>query len=74
MADRGKETARLALFGATSAALYALLFAFEYEILALTEQGRWTFVVPLAIAFAVSYTHGGFTAAFWDWVGIRAKK
>jgi hypothetical protein len=74
MADRGKETGRLALFGVASAALYALLFVFEQELLSFTHQGGWTFVVPVAIAFAVSYAHGGFTGAFWDWVGIRAKK
>ena len=74
MANRSKEIARLALFGVASGALYALLFAFEHEILAVTHEGRWTFVIPLAIAFVMSYVHGGFTAAFWDWFGIRAKK
>jgi len=74
MADRSKEITRLALFGGSSAILYAFLFAFEYEILEFTHQGRWTFVVPVAIAFLMSYVHGGFTAAFWDWFGIRAKK
>jgi putative flippase GtrA len=74
MAHSGKEATRFALFGGASAALYALLFWFEYEILAFTHQGGWTFIVPLAIAFLMSYVHGGFTAAFWDWFGIRAKK
>jgi hypothetical protein len=74
MANRSREITRLALFGVASMGLYALLFAFEQEILDFTHQGRWTFVVPVAIAFLMSYVHGGFTASFWDWFGIRAKK
>jgi hypothetical protein len=74
MADRGRETGRLIAFGAVTALLYFLLFAFEEEILAITGQGRWTVVIPIGIAFVLSYTHGNFTASFWDWFGIKAKK
>jgi hypothetical protein len=74
MADRGRETGRLIAFGAVTAVLYVLLFAFEEELLAITSQGGWTFVIPVAIAFALSYTHGNFTATFWDWFGIKARK
>ncbi|HET9701389.1 MAG TPA: hypothetical protein VFP70_10760 [Burkholderiales bacterium] len=74
MADRGKDTARLIGFGAVTALLYFLLFTFEDQVLALTSQGRWTVFIPIAIAFVLSYTHGNFTASFWDWFGIKAKK
>jgi hypothetical protein len=53
--------------------LYAALFLSEGDILAWTAQGRWTFVVPLAIAFLFSLAHGAFTHNFWELVGIRAK-
>lgn len=74
MSDRGKETGRLIAFGTVTAALYFLLFAFEDRILEITGQGGWTFVIPVAIAFILSYTHGNFTASFWDWFGIKAKR
>ena len=38
-------------------------------------QGTWWFVfAPIALAFALSYTHGIFTGLFWDVVGLKAKK
>lgn len=37
--------------------------------------GTWWFVfAPIALAFALSYTHGIFTGLFWDLVGLKAKK
>ena len=74
MADRGRETGPLIAFGAVTATLYVALFALEEQILAITSQGRWTVVIPITIAFLLSYTHGNFTAAFWDWFGIKARK
>lgn len=38
-------------------------------------KGTWWFVfAPIALALALSYTHGIFTGLFWDVVGLRAKK
>ena len=38
-------------------------------------EGTWWFVfAPIAMAFALSYTHGIFTGLFWDVVGLKAKK
>ncbi len=38
-------------------------------------EGTWWFVLaPIAMAFAVSYTHGNFTSLFWDVLGLKAKK
>lgn len=38
-------------------------------------EGTWWFVfAPIALAFALSYTHGIFTGLFWDVVGLKAKK
>jgi len=37
--------------------------------------GTWWYVfAPIALAFALSYTHGIFTGLFWDVVGLKAKK
>lgn len=38
-------------------------------------SGTWWYVfAPIAMAFALSYTHGIFTGLFWDVVGLKAKK
>ncbi len=74
MTDKSKEIGPALLFGSITAALYFLLFHFERDILRLTGRGGWTFVIPIAIAFAMSYSHGNFTAAFWDFLGVKAKK
>jgi len=38
-------------------------------------EGVWWYVLaPIALAFALSYTHGNFTGLFWDVVGLKAKK
>ena len=38
-------------------------------------EGTWWFVfAPIALAFALSYTHGLFTGLFWDVLGLKAKK
>lgn len=74
MTDKSKEFGPVLRFGSVTVALYASMFVFERELLALTGQGGWTFLVPIAIAFTLSYFHGNFTAAFWDFFGIKAKK
>ena len=38
-------------------------------------EGVWWYVfAPIALAFALSYTHGNFTSLFWDVLGLKAKK
>lgn len=38
-------------------------------------EGQWWYVlIPIAMAFAVSYAHGNFTSLFWDVLGLKAKK
>jgi hypothetical protein len=74
MANRALDAGRLVAYGAVTALLYALLFAFEDRILEVTGKGGWSFVIPMAIAFTLSYTHGTFTASFWDFLGIKAKR
>jgi len=73
LSDKSNRIGPLLSFGTLTAALYFLLFYFETEIVELTSQGGWSFLVPILIAFAISYGHGNFTALFWDWLGIKAK-
>lgn len=38
-------------------------------------DGVWWYVfAPIAMAFALSYTHGNFTGLFWEVLGLNAKK
>jgi hypothetical protein len=62
------------VLGAVTLGLYAFLFANEEKILAATSQGKWSFFIPLGIAFVFSFAHGAFTAEFWDVLGVKAKK
>lgn len=73
-AGSDRQLTKLALFGLPSIGLYALLYAFEDRVLALSAEGEWMFLVPVTIAFVFSFVHGGFTAHFWDLLGIKAKK
>ena len=61
------------LYGVPTAALYVGLYRFETQMIEISRQGHWNFIVPVAFAFAVSYFHGGFTSSFWDALGIKAK-
>jgi hypothetical protein len=69
-----RKLTKLALYGVPSVGLYSLLYTFEDSLLELSAQGGWLFIVPVAIAFAFSFVHGGFTAHFWDLLGIKARK
>lgn len=73
-ANSGKPIALALIFGVASIGLYSLLYAFEDTLIAYAKLGGWYFLVPIAIAFIVSYVHGSFTAHFWDFLGIKAKK
>lgn len=61
------------ILGALSASLYFLLWLFEEQLIHYTQQGRWYFIIPIAIAFAFSLVHGTFTGYFWDVLGFKAK-
>lgn len=61
------------VLGIISAGLYFLLWMLEQPIMELSRQGKWYFIVPVAIAFTFSLVHGAFTGYFWDAFGIKAK-
>jgi len=59
--------------GFLSAIFYFLLYYFNEQILDLSKQGGWYFIVPISIAFIFSLVHGTFTGHFWDLLGVKAK-
>ncbi len=61
------------LLGVISAGLYFLLWWLEKPIMYYSQQGKWYFIIPIAIAFAFSLVHGAFTGYFWEALGIQAK-
>jgi hypothetical protein len=69
------SAAKALVYGAASAALYALLYVFAedtVEIARRTREGeKGYFVVPIVIAFVFSLAHGAFTGNFWDALGLR---
>lgn len=73
MPNTSKYLNSLLGYGSLTAVLYFLLFYFETEIVEITSTGGWSFLIPVAVAFAISYGHGNFTSTFWDWLGIKAK-
>jgi len=72
--DRTRALYQTLFYGAISIALYFSLYLFAEPILEMSKQGRWYFIVPIAIAFVFSLVHGNFTGQFWDLFGIKAKQ
>lgn len=65
---------RLSVSGAASASLYCLLYFYESEIMqAFTRTDGMYPVLPVLAAFLFSFTHGAFTAYFWEALGVTAR-
>lgn len=64
---------KLTALGAVVALLYALLFAYEEEVIRLCSQGGWYFLFPVGVAFVFSLFHGSFTGLFWDALGVKPR-
>ncbi|MCK5666362.1 MAG: hypothetical protein KAI17_22885 [Thiotrichaceae bacterium] len=60
-----------ASLGFLSALLYLLLYVFKDIIWSISGQGGWYFIVPISIAFIMSYIHGAFVNHFWDVLDIK---
>ncbi|TCV90505.1 hypothetical protein EDC63_101478 [Sulfurirhabdus autotrophica] len=69
-----KKIVKLFGLGMLSTGLYGVLFINENQVLDITSHGHWAFVIPITIAFVISFAHGAFTSEFWDVLGIKAKK
>lgn len=74
MDDAGKPWGKLIATGTVTAMLYALLFAFEEDVMAsFTRTDGLYPLLPVAAAFAFSFSHGAFTGYFWDALGVKAR-
>ena len=73
MTGAGKRLGTMTLYGLASLVLYLLLYVLEVQILEISSQGGWYFIIPVGIAFIFSSAHGTFTDRFWDVLGIKAK-
>ena len=62
------------VFGVGTALLYFALYLFAQDVIQLSAKGGRYWVIPISIAFVFSYVHGVFTANFWEWLGVQAKK
>lgn len=75
MAGGKRPYGKLLAFGATSVALYALLFANQDWVMAnYTRTDGFYWLLPVVTAFVFSLVHGGFTSYFWDVMGIHGKE
>ena len=72
--DRNRAIHQILVYGTISITLYFCLYLFEKQIIELSRQGEWYFIVPIAIAFLFSFVHGHFTGQFWDIIGVKAKQ
>ena len=70
----GKPWGKLIATGTVTAMLYALLFAFEKDVMAsFTRTDGLYPLLPVVAAFAFSLSHGAFTGYFWDALGVKAR-
>jgi uncharacterized membrane protein HdeD (DUF308 family) len=68
---RKTQFIKLLFWGLLVIGLYAGLYVIESQLIQWTAQGKWTFIVPIGIAFLFSFVHGHFTGDFWDILGIK---
>jgi len=72
--EANKPWGKLIATGTVTAMLYTLLFAFEKDVLAIFTRTDGLYpLLPIAAAFAFSFSHGAFTGYFWDALGVRAR-
>jgi hypothetical protein len=72
--ERSKPYPQLIASGIVSGSLYLLLYLYEREILAaFTRTDGWYPALPVLAAFVFSFSHGAFTAYFWEVVGVKGR-
>lgn len=73
-AGAARKILKTLALGVLTLVLYAGLFLIEDLVLRLSALGGWYGLIPVAIAFIFSLSHGAFTGYFWDLLGVRARK
>lgn len=66
--------AKTLVFGALTAALYGMVFAYQETIMQYWTKGGIYTLLPVATVFVFSYAHGSFTGNFWSALGIEGSK
>ena len=76
MKAKGRKTyfAKTLVFGAMTAALYGVVFAYQEAIMHYWTKGGIYALLPVATVFVFSYAHGSFTGNFWSALGIEGSK
>ncbi|OQX09851.1 MAG: hypothetical protein BWK76_21655 [Desulfobulbaceae bacterium A2] len=70
--QKGKPIGRTVLFGALTAGIYGVLFAFADDIAHNFARGSWWAAGPIASVFLFSYVHGSFAHNLWESLGVQA--
>ena len=69
---------KMITYGLFTSIFYFFLLKYQAEVVnfaALAQQGKHIyFLVPIFIALGFSIVHGGFTAYFWESLGVTSKK
>src|SRR5690349_702413 len=74
MERRSANWSKAIFWGAITALLYATMFYnadLIIELARTTPETPWHVLVPIGIAFAISWTHGAFTGLFWELMGLK---
>ena len=72
--SRRRYLGKTLVFGAMTAALYGVVFAYQEAIMHYWTKGGLYALLPVATVFVFSYTHGSFTGNFWSALGIEGSK
>ncbi len=62
------------IFGLITAAIYAAVFLNTGMVMKYFTKGGIYALLPVGLAFLVSFVHGAFTGNFWSAMGIEASK
>jgi hypothetical protein len=73
-ASRKRHVQNCFVFGALTAGIYAAVFTHQELVMTYLTKGGLYALLPVALVFSVSYTHGNFTSSFWSALGIEGSK
>ncbi len=71
---RPKPLGRTLVYGAVTAALYAVVFWKADQLMAYFTRGGFYAVLPIATAVVFSFAHGAFASNLWSLLGIEARR
>ncbi|MGO9570490.1 MAG: hypothetical protein ACLP5H_23410 [Desulfomonilaceae bacterium] len=71
-ATKKKPVVKTVVYGAITAALYAVAFTNSDSMLQLFTKGGYYAALPIVTVFVVSFAHGTFASNLWSMLGIEA--